>query len=81
VDATGTVYYGRGGWACGRNSHLLEVVPGEEPTVLVTFEPGRDFYTAYARDNADGSTTVYFDPGTCDEYGNTPDADIWSMET
>jgi len=80
VDAGGTVYYGRAGWGCGRHSQLLGAIPGQEPTVLVSFERGRDFFSIYARDNVDGSTTLYFDPGTCDEYGNIPDADIWSIE-
>jgi hypothetical protein len=75
VDAGGTVYYGRGGFACGHHSHLLAVVPGEEPSVLVSLERGRDFASTYARDNADDSTTVYYDAGTCDPENE----DIWSI--
>lgn len=84
VDAAGTIFYGRAGavagTVCGRNSRLMSAVPGEEPTVLVSFEPGQDFFGSYARDNADGSTTVFFDPGTCTDSGGWTDADIWSIE-
>ena len=75
VDAQGTVYYGRSGFTCGHHAQLLAVLPGGEPTVLIAFDDGEDFFTAYARDNADGSTTVYVDGGTC--AGAT---DIWSVE-
>ncbi len=33
---------------------------------LLSLRSGRDFRTSYAMDNADGSTDVFFDPGSCD---------------
>jgi hypothetical protein len=65
VDADGTVYFGRSSNACGENAQLVSRQLDGTETVLYEFPTNRDFGFSFAVDNADGTTDVYFDRGSC----------------
>jgi len=65
VDATGTVYFARGGFRCGVNINLTAYpIAGPASTVLA-LPDGQDTDGTYALDNTDGTVTLYFDHGRC----------------
>jgi hypothetical protein len=76
VSADGTVYFGRSNPNCGENAELIERLPDGTETTLYTPPIGEDFGVSFAVDNANGTTDVYFDMGSC-----TGDdlADIWKL--
>jgi hypothetical protein len=43
----------------------VQRAPDGTETVIYTFPQGRDFSFSFAADNADGTTDVYFDRGSC----------------
>ena len=65
VDADGTVYFGRSSKACGENAQLVSRELDGTETVLYEFPRNRDFGFSFAVDNADNTTDVYFDRGSC----------------
>lgn len=65
VDATGTVYYARGGFRCGVHISLTAYPIGGPPSTVLALPDGQDTYGSYAVDNIDGSVSLYFDHGTC----------------
>jgi hypothetical protein len=65
VDAEGTMYFGRGALGCDENHQLIERQIDGTESVIYTFAHGRDTSNSVAVDNADGTTDVYFDRGSC----------------
>lgn len=70
VNPSGTVFFGRSGFGCGKNSSLRQLPLGGSVSTLVTFPAGRDFYSSYALDNGDATTDVFYDPATCGQRAN-----------
>lgn len=70
VNPAGTVYYGRSGFACGRNVTIRKYPVGGPAETLASIPRGTDFYSSYAVDNGDGTTDVYFDAARCGGKGN-----------
>ena len=65
VTATGTVYYGRSGMGCGLSAKLMSYPIGGPATTAMKFPFGTDFGDSYALTEADGSTSVFYDPAEC----------------
>lgn len=69
VTSTGIVYVGRSGPKCGANVKIVRYFGVADPpggTVVVDLGTnGRDFWSAYARDNTDGSVDVFYDRYIC----------------
>jgi hypothetical protein len=70
VDPSGTVFFGRSGFGCGKNVSLRQLPVGGSVSTLVSFPEGRDFYYSYALDNLDGTTDVFYDPLRCRHPAN-----------
>lgn len=68
VTSDGVVYLGRSASACGASVKLVRFFGDGDPatgTVLVRLPAKRDFFYSNARENADGSTDVFYDRGRC----------------
>jgi hypothetical protein len=65
VSADGTVFFGRSSFACGQDATIVQRAPDGTETVIYTLPQRRDFGFSFAADNADGTTDVYFDRGSC----------------
>lgn len=65
VDADGVMYFGRSSNACGENAQLISRELDGTEVVLYEFPTNRDFGFSVAVDNADNTTDVYFDRGSC----------------
>lgn len=65
VNQSGTVYYARSGFGCGKSVTLNKHPIAGPSTSLVSLRAGVDFTDSYALDNGDGTTDVFFDPGSC----------------
>ncbi len=65
VNPSGTVYYARSGFGCGKSVTLDKYPIGGPSTSLVSLRAGVDLTDSYALDNGDGTTDVFFDPGSC----------------
>jgi outer membrane protein assembly factor BamB len=69
VTSDGTVYFARGGrrtrWECGTRVKLFRYPVGGTPTLIARLPDGRDSITAFAYEEADTSTTLYFDQTNC----------------
>lgn len=76
VDRDGTVYFGRSGFACGKNAQLVSRQLNGTETILYTFPTNQDFRFSSAVDNPNNTTDVYFDRADCrgDDFG-----DIWKL--
>ena len=70
VGSDGTAYVGQSSFGCGRHVQLLAYPVGGSVSQVVSLERGTDFFFTFALTDADGSTTVYLDPGPC---GGKPD--------
>lgn len=68
VDSSGTVYYGRSGFTCGKQATLNGYPVGGPSTKLLSLKRGVDFMYSYAVDNADGTVDVFFDRGSCKSW-------------
>lgn len=49
---------------------LLAYPVGGTVTTVIRLDRGDDFLFTFAVENADGTTTVYLDPGPCGENGD-----------
>jgi hypothetical protein len=69
VTSTGIVYVARSGPKCGANVKMVRYFGAADPpggkVVTDLGTNGRDFWSAYARDNADGSVDVFYDRYVC----------------
>jgi len=67
VSSTGTVYFGRSGFACGNSFQLMKYpLGGPTASSLLPFKlTGKFFSNTYAVSNDNGTTSVLFDPGPC----------------
>jgi hypothetical protein len=65
VGSDGTTYVGQSMFGCGRHVQLLAYPVGGSVSQVVALERGTDFFFTFALTNADGSTSVYLDPGPC----------------
>lgn len=65
VDADGVMYFGRSSNACGENAQLISRELDGTEAVLYEFRTNRDFGFSVAVDNANNTTDVYFDRGSC----------------
>ena len=69
VTATGIVYVARSGPKCGSDVKIVRYFGATDPAggmIVADLGPnGRDFWSAYARDNADGSVDVFYDRYNC----------------
>jgi len=69
VTATGIVYVARSGPKCGADVKMVRYFGATDPaggTIVADLGPnGRDFWSAYARDNDDGSVDVFYDRYLC----------------
>jgi hypothetical protein len=69
VTSNGIVYVGRSGQKCGADVKIVRYFGATDPpdgTIVADLGPkGRDFWSAYARDNADGSVEVFYDRYLC----------------
>jgi hypothetical protein len=70
VTSDGTVYVGQSTFGCGRDVRLLEYPVGGSVSTVIRLDRGEDFFFTFAFENADGTTTVYLDPGPCGEDGD-----------
>ena len=70
IGSDGTAYVGQSAFGCGRHVQLLAYPVGGSVSQVVSLERGTDFFFTFALTNADGSTSVYLDPGPC---GGKPD--------
>jgi hypothetical protein len=70
VTSSGAVYLARAGRTCGSAVRLIRYGAGDPTygTRVAAFPTGVDTAIAYARDNADLSTDVFFDRVTCSTY-------------
>jgi hypothetical protein len=79
VTSTGIVYVARSGQKCGADVKIVRYFGATDPaggTIVADLGTnGRDFWSAYARDNADGSVDVFYDRYLCNK--NT--SDIYSV--
>lgn len=64
VSDTGTVYYGRSGYGCGRSARLMAYPVGGSPVTIHSFSRGRDFSDTYVYTSG-GDDHVFFDPASC----------------
>jgi hypothetical protein len=70
VTSTGIVYVARSGRNCGSNVRIVRYFGAPDPvggTVVASLGDGRDFWSAYARENADGSVDVFYDRLKCSD--------------
>jgi hypothetical protein len=76
VDSDGVMYFGRSSNACGGNAQLISRELDGTETVLYELSTNRDFRFSNAVDNANNTTDVYFDRGSCRsrDFG-----DIWKL--
>ncbi len=58
------MYFGRSGLACGHGAQLVSQALDGSETVLYDV-PKSDDFGFWALDRSDGTTDVYFDPGSC----------------
>jgi hypothetical protein len=68
VTSTGVVYVARSGRACGSGVRIVRYFGPSDPatgTVIAALGPGRDLWSAYARENSDGSVDVFYDRYGC----------------
>jgi hypothetical protein len=69
VTETGIVYVARSGPKCGANVKVVRYFGATDPaggTIVADLGAnGRDFWSAYARDNDDGSVDVFYDRYLC----------------
>jgi hypothetical protein len=69
VTSTGIVYVARSGPKCGADVKMVRYFgatdPAEGTIVADLGTSGRDFWSAYARDNVDGSVDVFYDRYLC----------------
>jgi Tol biopolymer transport system component len=65
VNPTGTVYFARSGWGCGKNTVLRQLPLGGAVSTIVTLRDGHDITSLYAVDKGDTTTDVYYDPYRC----------------
>ena len=65
VSADGTLYFHQSGLSCGLHAKMITLPPGGSESVVYRLPKGHDYAGAYAVDNPDGSSDVYFDPGSC----------------
>ncbi len=69
VTATGIVYAARSGPKCGADVKVVRYFGATDPpggTIVADLgAKGRDFWSAYARDNDDGSVDVFYDRYLC----------------
>jgi hypothetical protein len=72
VTSDGTMYFARSGRACGATVRLMRRPPGGPMTVASPLAFGQDMSRTYARENADGTTTVFFGRYRCR-------ADAWDV--
>lgn len=79
VTSTGIVYVARSGPKCGADVKIVRYFGATDPvggTIVADLGTnGRDFWSAYARDNADGSVDVFYDRYLC----NNNTSDIYSV--
>lgn len=79
VTSTGIVYASRSEQKCGANVRIVRYFGASDPaggTVIASMgATGRDFWSAYARDNADGSVDVFYDRYVCGK----PVSDIYRV--
>jgi len=64
VNPTGTVYFARSGWGCGKNTVLRQLPLGGSVSNIVNLPDGHDITSLYAVDTG-GTTDVYYDPYRC----------------
>ena len=78
ADTAGTVYFRRkSSFNCGEDTKLVaRQIDGTE-SLLYTSQSTSDFFGTVAVDNADGTTDVYFDRGSCEDF--TDFSDIWKL--
>lgn len=69
VTSTGIVYVARSGPKCGADVKIVRYFGAGDPaggTIVADLGAnGRDFWSAYAKDNADGSVDVFYDRYIC----------------
>ena len=65
VSSNGTAYVGQSAFGCGRHVKLLAYPAGGSVSEVASLQRGTDFFFTFALTNADGSTSVYLDPGPC----------------
>jgi hypothetical protein len=67
VTSTGVVYVARSGRGCGGAKIVRYFGTGDPATgtVIASLGTGRDLWSAYARENADGSVDVFYDRYSC----------------
>ena len=65
VSPTGTVYFARSGYGCGKNAVLREEPLLGSATNIVNLPDGHDITSLYAVDNGGSGTDVYYDPYRC----------------
>jgi hypothetical protein len=68
VTSTGVVYVARSGKACGSHVRIVRYFGTGDPaqgTVVASLGSGRDFGSAYARENGDGTVDVFYDRYRC----------------
>lgn len=70
VNSTGTVYFARSGFGCGKNVVLRQLPLGGSVTTIVNLPDGHDVFSLYAVDKGDTTTDVYYDPYRCGHQGN-----------
>jgi hypothetical protein len=76
VDSDGVMYFRRSSDACGENAQLISRELDGTETVLYELPTNRHFGFSYAVHNANNTTDVYFDRGSCRrrDFGN-----IWKL--
>jgi hypothetical protein len=68
VTSTGVVYVARSGRGCGSGVRIVRYFGPSDPatgTVIASLGTGRDLWSAYARENSDGSVDVFYDRYGC----------------
>jgi hypothetical protein len=65
VASDGTVYFVRSRRGCGAAVQLIRRPPGGPSRLIASLKPGRDASHTYALENADGTTTVFFERVYC----------------
>jgi hypothetical protein len=65
VNPTGTVYFARSGFGCGKNTVLRQEPLAGSATSIVNMPDGHDITSLYAVDKGDTTTDVYYDPYRC----------------
>lgn len=65
VDASGTVYVGRSGSACGQDAEIWRYPLVGLPSLLLKLPRGQDLRFTYATTGSTGATEVYYDRVIC----------------